>query len=502
MRHMLLAVATLVCLVALAPARPPLPVDSSDRDAANPRNVRWEWPVIEWVEITPRARVTELGDKPRPPEAEYATITIFVRNAGDNVSPPLRVRGLPESAGQVLLPAIKPGERGQAEVTIKTADIPYDHSLELVRADADSAAEAMDAHPLYGPNAHRVALVASKESWEDGDRRFGSMVRRMRKSFDDLHALYAVQDVPGLPPHGGDADRPAITDRFRIEHVELFDPEAGTPRLFETHPEFDLVIAVNEGGPLCCFWLNDGDSVNYHSIGHNFLSDRGGSEKHGIWSNWGEQAGWHEMFHYRGVPDFYIYNVPAGSLPGRSPEGWKLGSSPGTAKFKREIMNDPYTAPEVSWLTATIVNSKQGVSRVGACENPDQPFGHMWQWVPKQLTIEIEPGDAESIEAVRVYRAKPGGGRDARVQKVAEDAEPIASATGSSVTLDGDYMNAKAPRNERALWLLIEADVKTGSDIEKRWTIVTLLEMNESFARGHRQAGVFELAASRLQPRS
>lgn len=497
--HIAIVLSFFLSLIVTACGTPPVPVDPSDRDVSNPRNVRWSGPVIEWIGITPRAEVRELGDKPRAPESDDASLHIVLRNAGDKDTGVMLILGLPDLPEGLPVASLAPGQRQTVVVAMKTADIPYGKSLTLAGA-IDSPADTPEVHdqfPMHGPDAHRIALVTSEVSWKDGDERFGSMVRRFRKSLEDLEALYDVQEVPGIPM--GDESRPVITDRFRIEHVETFDPAAGTPALFAQHPEFDLVIAVNEGGPLCCFWLNDGDSLNYHSIGHNFLSDRGGAEKRGIWSNWGEQALWHEIFHYRGVPDFYIYNVPAGSLPGRSLEGWKLGSSPSTAYLSREIMNDTYTAPEVSWLTATIANSKKGAARVGACENPEQPFGHMWQWVPKELTITVEPGEGQSVEGVRVYRAKPGQGRDGRVQRITEDAEPIAVATGSSVLLEGDYMNSKARRNERALWVLVEADVKTTSGREKRWTIVTLLEMNEAFARGSKEAWTFHVNASDLR---
>lgn len=498
--HIPIMLSFVLGLVVTACGAPPVPVDASDRDSSNPRNVRWDGPVIEWVGITPRAPVQALGDKPRAPESKESKLQIVLRNTGGEDTGPLLILGLPSLPEGLPVASMTPGQRQTVEVVLETTDIPYSKLLSLANA-TDSSAETPEVHDqfqMHGPNAHRIALVASEESWKDGDERFGSMVRRFRKSLEDLEALYDVQEVPGIPM--GDESRPVIADRFRIEHVETFDPDAGTPALFAKHPEFDLVIAVNEGGPLCCFWLNDGDNLNYHSIGHNFLSGRGGPEKQGIWSNWGEQALWHEIFHYRGVPDYYIYNVPAGSLPGRSPEGWKLGSSPGTAYLMREIMNDTYTAPEVSWLTATIANSKKGAARVGACENPEQTFGHMWQWVPGELTLRVEPGEGEAVEAIRVYRAKPGQGRDARVQRVTADAEPIASAAGASVGLDGDYMNSKASRNERALWLLVEADVTSGAETERRWMIATLLEMNEAFARGSQTEWTFRVNTSDMRP--
>lgn len=501
-------VLVLMCVVlgatpCLAWARPPLPVDVSDRDASNPRNKRWAWPVIEWVGVGPRAEVRELGALPRPPETERATITIVVRNAGPGASAALVLRGLPASAGDATVPSLSPGERVERTFSLPTRDIPYGSMITLHEAGGDAQAPPLDAFNLHGPAAHRVALVATEASWKDGDERFGSMARRFRASLDDLHTLFDGLGVVGMPENGGDPSRPIIADRFRLEHIEAFDPDAGTPPLFAEHPQFDLVIALNEGGPLCCFWLSDGDSVRYHSIGHNFLNTNFG-EPRGIWSNWGEQALWHEIMHYRGVPDYYIYNIPAGALPGRSADGWTLGSTPGTAHLRREIMNDTYTAPEFSWLTAFIAASKKGSSRVGACENPLQPFGHMWTWIPARVVAMPVGTDAATIEAVRVFRSAPGEGRDARVQRIGADAQPIASAAigaaAGPLVLEGDFMNGSAARHERALWLLVEADAETASGIETRWTILTLLELNEAWARGSKDEWRFAPAWESMQP--
>ncbi|MBX3322132.1 MAG: hypothetical protein KF757_03995 [Phycisphaeraceae bacterium] len=480
-----------VQMLAPVPVRAPLPVDPEDRDASNPRNIRWAWPVIEWIGIGPRATVVELGAMPRPPETDEATITIVVRNAGASPAERLHIAGFDAMPDGGILPPLAAGERYEMTFTMPTAEIPYGTRIMLFEPGLSSAEQApvLDVFDLHGPAAHRLGLVATAQSWIDGDERFGSMARRFRASLEDLHTLYAGQGVIGMPEHGGDPTRPAIPDRFRLEHIELFDDEAGRPALFDHHPDLDLVIAVNEGGPLCCFWLADGDHERHHSIGHNFLNTNFGAPR-GIWSNWGEQALWHEIFHYRGVPDFYIYNIPEGALPGRSSTGWKLGQSPTTAYLTREIMNDTYTAPEISWLTATIAISKRGAARVGACENPEHEFGHMWRWVPGDLSVEVA-SETGAIEAVRIYRAVPGRGRDARVQRISEDAAPVYAAQGAKVTLDGDAMNAAARRAERSLWVLIEADRATDGGIETRWTILTLLEINEAYARGNKEAWTF-----------
>ncbi len=484
-----------------AAVREPLPVDPEDRDASNPRNIRWAWPVIEQIGIGPRATVATLGAMPRPPETDEATITIVVRNAGERPFERLVIGGFDAMPDGGALPPLAAGERVTVSFTMPTAEIPYNTRIVLFEPSLSSAVQepVLDVFDLHGPAAHRLGLVVTEQSWTDGDERFGSMARRFRASLEDLHTLYAGKGVIGMPQHGGDPTRPAIADRFRLEHLELFDADAGRPALFDHHPEFDLVIAVNEGGPLCCFWLADGDHERHHSIGHNFLNTNFGAPR-GIWSNWGEQALWHEIFHYRGVPDYYIYNIPEGALPGRSSSGWKLGQSPSTAYLAREIMNDTYTAPEISWLTATIANSKGGAARVGACENPEHEFGHMWRWVPKDLSVEVT-SQAGTIEAVRIYRAVPGRGRDARVQRISEDAAPVYEAAGARVTLDGDAMNAAARRAERSLWVLIEADRATDAGTTTRWTILTLLELNEAYARGHTEAWTFAPAWESMNPR-
>lgn len=486
--------AVLACVGVALPAlaREPLPMPESDRDSANPRNVQWQWPVIEWIGIGPRPHVGELGDRPTAPTTQAAFLEIAVRNAGDQPARELTIRGI--TAKPIRLPELEPGEHHVMNVELPTRDIPYGRTITLAAGDEQDA-EVLDTLDMYGPGAHRVLILTGPETEADNIERFGSMTRRLRHSFDDLHTLFDGGTVAGFPPNGGEADRPVAQDRFRIEGVVPYDPEAGMPELFRSHPEFDLVIAMNEGGPLCCFFLNDGNDRDFYSIGHNFRADVGG-QVHGLWSRWGEQALWHETIHYRGVPDFYIYNIDAQQLPGRSADGWRLGDTERTEAFARDIMNDTYHTPEISALTTTIINSKEGASRIGACENPSHRFGHMWRWVPERLTVEVRDENGDVLDGVvRAFASTPAGARDARRQMVAEGATPEFADEGS-VTLSGDYMNAGKPRIERSIWKLIEAEHRG----ERRWTIITLLEINQRYAAGERERAEFTLRWPEMEP--
>ena len=92
----------------------------------------------------------------------------------------------------------------------------------------------------------------------------------------------------------------------------MSDDEEARPAPFDDHPELDLVIACDEGGPLAGFWLPQ------YSIGHNFAfgGGDGGTPRRGLWSAWGEQALWHELLHCLfDVGDCYDLNVSRRACP-------------------------------------------------------------------------------------------------------------------------------------------------------------------------------------------
>ena len=255
---------------------------------------------------------------------------------------------------------------------------------------------------------------SSEKTLREGDERFGSFVRRFRKSLDDLNALLAAS-VHGSAPRG-------IEDRFRLDAVLVYDRDGSKrPPEFRSHPGFDVAIACDEGGPLAGFSLPES------SIGHNFA----GSPPHaGLWSSWGEQALWHELLHFRGVQDFYLYEAADGALPGR----WK-GKLPLPHRYATDLMASPYQPPVLGEYAAVMANVRRGVARVGACEDTANKFGTMWNWVPARIDLHLSKGGAPLAAArVRWWRSLPRAGLPSEAPEgVAADRAP----DGETTTDDG-----------------------------------------------------------------
>ncbi len=348
-----------------------------------------------------------------------------------------------------------------------------------------------------GPKPLSVAILVERETFAETERRFGSFRTRMQASFDALHALFAdVEATTTTNPGSSLAPlaRVAIRDRFEIVSVAVYDRTDGKPPpLFANHPDVDLVIACDEGGPLAGFWLPA------YSIGHNFLVAAGeakGTPERGLWSDWGEQALWHELLHFRGVPDSYISFIPPAALPGRATKEVALPD-----RFRLGIMNHPYQPPRISALASVVANAKAGVARVGACEEPDHEHGHMWRWVPERLTLALTKDGVPLAGArVRWWRSQPMTGLgDPRRQGVPEDAAPSGEAAADArgvVTLEGDYLGRADPRPKRSLWLLVEAE----HEGERRFGVILLLSLNELYAAGHAKRATLPLTWEELRP--
>lgn len=438
-----------------------VPLDDPD----NPRNVRFTGMIIECVELSPKKQVSAIGDTPGAPESREATLIVHLRNLTDAPANAL-VQGAGFSAQSEM---ITPGEIGRVEFTLPADSVPFEAVFTAKPVGPDGiAGEVTDRASLISEKTMRVALLVDRETYAQGNERFGSFTRRMRKSFDDLHALFA--DVSATTT-GGVLKRMPIEDRFRIDRVELYDQSSDArPALFDEHPSYDLVIAANERGPLCCFWLPA------YSIGHNYWNE---SHQYGLWSAWGEQALWHEMLHFRGVQDFYMYRVPKEALPGRAMRDVEL-----PLVYREGLMNSPYQPPRISALAAHIAKTKTGIARVGAAEEPEQPYGHMWQWLPARLRVHVDLGGRPLSRAtVRWWRSLPAGLSDGRIQGVAADRPPDGEGELNrlgEVAIKGDYLGATKPREERSLWLLVEVEQRG----EKRFAVITGLWLNEMFASG------------------
>lgn len=434
-------------------------------DADNPRNVRFAGMIIEYIELSPKKQVSAIGDTPGAPESREATLIVHLRNLTDAPANAL-VQGAGFSAQSAM---ITPGEMGRVEFVLPADSVPFKAVFTAKPVGPDGiAGDVTDRASLIGEKTMRVALLVDRETYAQGNERFGSFTRRMRKSFDDLHALFA--DVTATTT-GGVLKRVPIEDRFRIDHVALYDQASeARPALFDEHPSFDLVIAANERGSLCCFWLPA------YSIGHNFWNE---SHQYGLWSAWGEHALWHEMMHFRGVQDFYMYRVPQEALPGRAVRDVEL-----PLVYREALMNSPYQAPRISALAAHTANTKKGIARVGAAEEPEQPYGHMWQWLPSRLRVHIDLGGRPLSRAtVRWWRSLPAGLSDGRIQGVAADRPPDGESELNrlgEVTIKDDYLGATKPRAERSLWLLVEVE----HEGEKRFAVISGLWLNEMHASG------------------
>jgi hypothetical protein len=430
---------------------------------------RWEEPVVEYVSIDPKVEVGEIGDGPRRPEGPL------------NVAAHLRNPGAEEARVRVVLGArseaatLAPGAAASVAFRFAPDESPYGRVLELRRGE-----EVLDRAEVFDERTHRVAVLVERRTWRAGVERFGSFTRRLRESFGRLHRLL----------DGAGGGRRPVADRFRIDRVEVYDRKEGErPALFDDHPSFDLVVACDEGGPLAGFWLPA------YSIGHNFRYEKHGNVK-GLWSDWGEQALWHEVVHYRGVPDYYISRIPAGNLAGVTADAVDLPEP-----YRGDLMASAYRTPRLGDLAALVMISKRGVSRVGACEEPEEPYGHMWRWLPERLVLEVAR-DGEPMRGARVrwWASEPGGGPDFRVQKVDPARKPDGEADadeGGRIEIRGDYLNRGRKRIERSLWLLVTVESEGG---ERRFAIVYGLELNEAYAKGDREEQVRRLAFEDLRP--
>lgn len=454
---------------------------SSGRQALgdNPRNRIFDHGVIEYVSITPHSQVHEIGDKPSRPATAYATLTAHLRNCSTRAGVMTVDFG---GIGVVRTGIVDVDRTAEAKIRIRSADIPYGKTVSLSMATPRGGMKIVDRAPLYEEVAMRVALVVEEQAILRGNDQFGSFTRRMRKSFEDFHSVLAATD--STDP---DVQREPIKDRFRLEFIEVFSREKdGRPLLFTDHDEFDLVVMCDEGGPDGGFWLPA------YSIGHNFLNRTNGD---GIWSTSGEQALWHELLHFRGVPDYYIYPIPAGAIGRWTEERVGIPSI-----YADDMLHSPYKEPELSRLTSLIVKAKHGVARVGACEETDHEYGHMWRWLPKELKLEVMDDDRKLAGTrVRWWRSRSAGLPDGRIQGVDDDleADGVALTDGNGqVSISGDYLGSARARPERSLWLLFDVEhTRT-----RRFGIIWGLELNELWASGKKDGATISIQWADLMP--
>jgi hypothetical protein len=446
--------------------RPAAAGDAPAADAENPRNVRFEGPVVETVRATPRVQVGATGDSsvwPPDTEVRFEAVTRVLPAAGAGAAgtPPA-----PEEPPRFTID-------GRAKEPLRSPEGPY------VPWRAEEGRHVLEVswgqdRGEFATDALRVLLLVERKTYDDGEKRFGSFVRRFRKSLDDLHALFAASVHPAAPK--------GILDRFRIDEVRVYDREAGKPPPgFLDHPEADVAIACDEGGP------SGGFVLPAHSIEHGFV---GTPEHKGLWSSWGERSLWLDLLRYRGVPDLSRWVIEGGALPGRFAREIPL-----PARFAKDLAGWPPRAPVLSEYTAVVANLRHGVARVGECENPENVrFGHVWNFLPGRLAVALQDkaGAPLSGAKVRWWRSRPvlragddplaGVVRD-HVAGIEADRAPDGEGTADEkgvVTIAGDYLGRADRRERRSRWMLVE--VTKGE--ERRFEIVYALDLHLAYVRG------------------
>lgn len=437
--------------------------------------------IIEYLALQPQVEVNRVGDGPRRPDGDTATLTAFLYNLRDSdVYAAIDWGGAAERQEIGYLQA---GESKAVSINIPVADIPYDKPImaEVYNME-EHKLEETDRATLHGEKTMRVALLVEKRTWEAGNKQFGSFTRHMRESFESLHDLFAVT---AAPPEAG-LKRAPMADRFRIELVELYDRPADSmdatrrAALFDTHPKYDLVINCDESGPFTGFWPTQS------TVGYNFVGVNGDS---GLASKSAEQVLWKSLLESRGVQDFAMYRVPAGALPGRTNEAIDLPEP-----FNGDLMNGASSPLRLGALSAAIANANAGVSRLGSVTDPASSNAYMWRWLPTTLHVQIVDAKGQPMSGVKVkwFRSMPMSAGES-TPGVAANRPPDGSAAtdvSGQVTVKGDYLSINSDPGNRSLWLLVEAEGKDGT---RRFGIVSGLWLNAAYAAGSKDAAVWSV---------
>ncbi len=442
--------------------------------------------IIEYLALQPQVEVNAIGDGPHRPEGETATLTAFLFNLRDSdVYAAIDWGG---AAEREEIGYIQAGESKAVSLTIPVANIPYDKPIiaEVYNTEIHKLEET-DRATLHGEKAMRVALLVEKRTWEAGNKQFGSFTRHLRASLESLHDLFAATTAPAE----AGLERAPIADRFRIELVELFDGFADSmdaatqPTIFDSHPKYDVVIACDQNGALTGYWPAPS------SIRWNFTAPDGDK---GLTSKGAEQSLWRSLMLFRGVPDFAMYRIPAGALPGRADKAVELPEP-----FNGDLMSRA-TSPRIGALSAAIANANAGISRLGSCADPASQNGYMWRWLPGSVRVHVDDAKGRAAPGlkVRVYRSLPLSPSDG-TQGVAAARQPDHSgATDDSgeMVFGGDYLGATSEAGQRSLWLLIEVEDQAGT---RRFGIVSGLWLNAACAAGARDEAVWRAKLDEMQ---
>lgn len=495
------------CLLApavfVAPGRPAAADPAPGATDENPRNVRREGPILPYLRADARPARAAPGERRAFPEGEIVRWSV----APD----------LPEGRSAPRLPRFTLDRRPREPVRDGGAG---DATGGAVRWTATSRREELVAEIdgdrcEVATDALGVVLLVERETLEAGNRRFGSLVRRVRASLDALDELFAAS-VSAYAPRG-------VEERFRLAAAFVYDRAAGPASAGLDPGAFDLAWVLDDGAAPGTAPDALGDLPRVGGAG------AAGPGAPAPWSLAWEHARWRECLRARGLPRLEAFAPAPGTLPGRLAAGLPL-----PAPFADDLAAEGAVAPRLSEWTAIVLNQRRGVVRPRRVDDPaGGRFGLLHTWIPGRVDLEIVrgrtggdrrrgesggeggeggpadtggAGPAEGLGAgagpipgavVRWWRARADGGLPSGLAGVAPGRSPDGVGTCGAdgrVALAGDLLGRSRPPSDRSPWLLLE--VQGGA--ERRLACLSALDLALAYARGAKYAAVVRLEWGRL----